>query len=670
MTLYAPVTDAFHHPDPTSSDDDGSNPGTDTSYIIADGILQSNAHRQSREAIPFNPTQDSSIHLQCAPPEPVGPPLACLKSNVAACSNSNDTVTTPDQLRPHVIARSIPLPLLCGTNEGSYGYSENNALEELAVEAAKQIERQLVDHGNGEIELNANYIVCTEDVLIAGVKMPGINFSDKADPTQCSQTNRRNVTEGSDTKFVGLGIPMASLVFCASSVRPCNPLRHDGWNDPYLMRLEEVVQKLDTVPAEILEWLRSQHWWEFSEMDFLMLITAYGQTGNFNRAERVLKYMNKKGYTPSVISHTALMEVYGRAGQCSKAEGIFHRMKSSGPEPSPLTYQIILKTFVEANKFEEAEAIFQNLLNEERASFKPDQKMFHMMIYMYRKAGNYNQARNIFSQMAEKGIPQSAVTFNSLMSFETSYKEVSSIYDQMQRSGIRPDAVSYTLLISAYGKVRREDEALAVFEEMVNAGVRPTRKAYNVLLDAFAISGMLQEAKTVFKSMRRDKVSPDLCSYATMISAYVNASNMDGAEKLFRRLKEDSLKPNVIVYGTLMKGYVKTNNIERVMRVYERMRMQGVESNQAIYTIIMDSYGKNSDFESTVVWFKEIRRGGLSPDQKAKNILFSLAKTPEEQEEANELVINEGSNLCEIMSSKSNKVDDGNGAERIGDFFI
>ncbi|XP_020582133.1 pentatricopeptide repeat-containing protein At3g59040 isoform X2 [Phalaenopsis equestris] len=411
------------------------------------------------------------------------------------------------------------------------------------------------------------------------------------------------------------------------------------------------------IVGEILEWLRSQHWWDFSEMDFLMLITAYGKTGDFNRAERVLKYMNKKSYTPNVISYTALMEAYGRAGQYSKAEAIFRRMKSSGPEPSPVTYQIILKTFVEANKFGEAAAVFQNLLSEERATFMPDQKMFHMMIYMYRKAGNYDQARKIFSQMSEKGIPQSTVSFNSLMSFETSYKEVSSIYDQMQRSGLRPDVVSYTLLISAYGKARREDEALAVFEEMLSAGVRPTRKAYNILLDAFAISGMLQEAKTVFKSMRRDKVTPDLCSYATMIAAYVNASDMDGAEKFFRRLKEDGLKPNAIVYGTLMKGYAKANNVERVMRVYERMRLQGVEPNQTIYTIIMDSYGKNSDFGSAVIWFKEMRRCGLPPDQKAKNILLSLAKTPEEQKEANELVVNTASGICKPTGGKSGEFD-------------
>lgn len=42
----------------------------------------------------------------------------------------------------------------------------------------------------------------------------------------------------------------------------------------------------------------------------------------------------------------------------------------------------------------------------------------------------------------------------------------------MQRADLRPDVVSYALLINAYGKARREEEALAVFEEMLDAGVR------------------------------------------------------------------------------------------------------------------------------------------------------------------------------------------------------
>ncbi|WCJ33368.1 Tetratricopeptide repeat (TPR)-like superfamily protein [Euphorbia peplus] len=392
--------------------------------------------------------------------------------------------------------------------------------------------------------------------------------------------------------------------------------------------------------AEILEWLRTQHWWDFNEMDSIMLITAYGKQGNFNAAEKVLGYMNKMGYAPNVVSHTALMEAYGRGFQYNNAEAIFRRMLSSGPEPSAVTYQIILKIFVEGNKFKEAEEVFESLLNEDQPPLKPDQQMFHMMIYMYRKAGNYDKARKLFAVMPERGVPQSTVTYNSLMSFETNYKEVSKIYDQMQRSGLRPDVVSYALLIKAYGRARREEEALAVFEEMLGAGVRPTQKAYNILLDAFAISGMVEQAQKVFKCMRRDRCTPDLCSYTTMLSAYVNASDMVGAEKFFSRLKQDGFEPNVVSYGTLIKGYAKLNNLEKVMDKYEEMQLSGIKANQTILTTIMDAHGKNKDFGSAVIWYKEMERLGLPPDKKSNNILLSLAKTSDEQEEANQLVGN------------------------------
>ncbi|EEF29795.1 pentatricopeptide repeat-containing protein, putative [Ricinus communis] len=394
--------------------------------------------------------------------------------------------------------------------------------------------------------------------------------------------------------------------------------------------------------SQILEWVRTQSWWDFNEMDSLMLITAYGKQGNFSAAEKVLSYMNKMGYVPNVVSHTALMEAYGRGARYNNAEAIFRRMQSSGPKPSAVTYQIILKNFVEGNKFKEAEEVFETLLDEEKSPLKPDQKMFHMMIYMHRKAGNYEKARQIFALMTQRGVPKSTVTYNSLMSFETNYKEVSKIYDQMQRSGLQPDVISYALLINAYGKARREDEALAVFEEMLDAGVRPTHKAYNILLDAFAISGMVEQARTVFKSMRRDRYTPDLCSYTTMLSAYVNASDMAGAENFFNRLKQDGLEPNVVTYGALIKGYAKTNNLDKMMEKYEEMQLRGVKANQTIFTTIMDAYGKNKDFGSAVIWYKEMEQYGVPPDQKAKNILLSLAKTADEQKEANQMVGHSG----------------------------
>lgn len=59
-----------------------------------------------------------------------------------------------------------------------------------------------------------------------------------------------------------------------------------------------------------------------------------------------------------------------------------------------------------------------------------------MMIYMFKKAGNYEKARKLFSEMAARGVPRTTITYNSLMSFETNYKEVSKIYDQVHLYGL------------------------------------------------------------------------------------------------------------------------------------------------------------------------------------------------------------------------------------------
>lgn len=144
------------------------------------------------------------------------------------------------------------------------------------------------------------------------------------------------------------------------------------------------------------------------------------------------------------------------------------------------------------------------------------------------------------------------------------------------------------------------------------------------------------------------RYSPDLCSYTTMLSAYVNASDMEGAEKFFKRLLQDGIEPNVVTYGTLINGYAKVNDVGKVMQKYEEMLERGIKANQTIFTTIMDAHGKNGDFDSAVVWFKEMESSGVPPDQKAKNVLLSLAKTDEERKEANELVLHSNNNLPKV----------------------
>lgn len=108
--------------------------------------------------------------------------------------------------------------------------------------------------------------------------------------------------------------------------------------------------------------------------------------------------------------------------------------------------KLMVNWVLQADKFEVAEEIFETLLNNESSPLRPDQKMFHMMIYMFRKARNYGKARKIFALMAERGVQRSTVTYNSLMSIETNYKEVSNIYDEVKLKGSLFSLVNHSLL--------------------------------------------------------------------------------------------------------------------------------------------------------------------------------------------------------------------------------
>ncbi|XP_058781426.1 pentatricopeptide repeat-containing protein At3g59040-like [Vicia villosa] len=95
-------------------------------------------------------------------------------------------------------------------------------------------------------------------------------------------------------------------------------------------------------------------------------------------------------------------------------------------------------------------------LKKELPSIHPDLDSFHFISGTTRE------------EYFRKGVNQFATGIDAMDSGDTKIKE--------QRANLRLDMVSYALLINAYGKARREDEALAVFKEMLDASVRYARE--------------------------------------------------------------------------------------------------------------------------------------------------------------------------------------------------
>ena len=95
-----------------------------------------------------------------------------------------------------------------------------------------------------------------------------------------------------------------------------------------------------------MEWLKQQNWWTFSELDYNLIIAAYGKMGEYEKVKRMMKGMEESGFKPNVASYTSLIEAYGRKKLFSEAEGILDKMMKEGPKPTQVTYQTMIGAFV------------------------------------------------------------------------------------------------------------------------------------------------------------------------------------------------------------------------------------------------------------------------------------------------------------------------------------
>ncbi|KAG2252287.1 hypothetical protein Bca52824_082423 [Brassica carinata] len=168
--------------------------------------------------------------------------------------------------------------------------------------------------------------------------------------------------------------------------------------------------------------------------------------------------------------------------------------------------------------------------------------MYHMMIYMHKKAGNYEKARKVFASMAEKGVPQSTVT----IAFET-YKEVSKIYDQHMeeqeerkklylRSMLLHNYVisvfTYGTMIKGYLKANDLDKVMEVYEKMRFSGIKANLTILTIIMDAFGRCKDFGSALSWYKEMESCGVTPDHKAKNVLLSLASSRDELEEGKEL------------------------------------------------------------------------------------------------------------------------------------------
>lgn len=294
------------------------------------------------------------------------------------------------------------------------------------------------------------------------------------------------------------------------------------------------------------------------------------------------------------------------------------------------------------------------------------------------KAKMVNKALSVFYQIKSRKCKPTASTYNSMILMlmqEGHYEKIHELYHEMCNEGdCFPDTMTYSVLVSAFGKLGRDDYAIRLFDEMKANGLHPTAKIYTTLLaiyfksgDEKALglvqemkdkgcaptvftytelikglgkSGRVEDAYSVFLNMLKDGCKPDVVLINNLINIFGKAGRLEDALKLFDQMRSWKCAPNVVTYNTVIKALFESKApASEAASWFEKMKANGVTPSSFTYSILIDGFCKTNRIEKALLLLEEMDEKGFPPCPAAYCSLINALGKAKRYEAANELFL-------------------------------
>jgi len=363
--------------------------------------------------------------------------------------------------------------------------------------------------------------------------------------------------------------------------------------------------------AKCMEGFRSK----LSMHDFSLIFREFAQRGDWQKALRLFKYMQRHQWCkPKEHVYTIMIGIMGREGMLDKASELFEEMPSNDVEWNVYSFTALINAYGRNGQYE---ASLHLLARMKRERVTPNLITYNTVINACAKGGlDWEGLLGLFAQMRHEGIQPDIITYNTLLSACSSrglVEEAGMVFRTMNEAGVVPDLVTYNSLVDTYGQAGQFEGAAELLREMEQAGNVPDVVAYNVLIDAYARIGEFQAAAEVFKQMQEAGCTPNVVTFSSLLEAYGKHGCYDDVRALFTDMKERGTEPNVVTYNTLIEVFGQGGFFRESINLFRDMLDGGVEPDMSTYTALLYSCGKGVLHREATEIYRHMRQRNLVP---------------------------------------------------------
>lgn len=252
-------------------------------------------------------------------------------------------------------------------------------------------------------------------------------------------------------------------------------------------------------------------------------------------------------------------------------------------KPDTRMYTIMMKGYMQKGRINEVKQLLVAMQSQDDACTLPNEVTYTTVITTCVRLGLLDEARSFLREMVTHKVPANVVTYNVLFKGYCEALQVTKgrlLLEDMRKAGVQPDVVSFNTLIDGYINIGDNASALAMYTQMREAGIAPSKQSYTNLIKACGKNAQPNLAEKIFQEMEEDRrVKADTIAWNALIDSYSKAGHTEGAKRAFQRMKYSGQVPTVATYGSLVKGFALRGKAGEALvlwkEIQERLELKG-----------------------------------------------------------------------------------------------
>ncbi|PKI50285.1 hypothetical protein CRG98_029358 [Punica granatum] len=275
------------------------------------------------------------------------------------------------------------------------------------------------------------------------------------------------------------------------------------------------------------------------------LIAGFLNLGNLEKANELFDELKERCLVYDGVVNATFMDWFFKQEREKEAMESYKSLLDRQFRMVPATCNVLIEVLLRYGKKTEAWALFDQMLdNHTPPNFHAvNSDTFNLMVNECFKNGQFEEAiatfRKVGTKAGSKPFQMDPLGYNNIITRYCEHgmlEEAASMFKELSSKSLAPDVSTHRILIEAYLKAERIDDALSMLHRIVDAGLRVVASFGNRVFEELIKNGKAVDCGQVLTKMGEKDPKPDPTCYEVVIRGLCNQGALDVAQDLIGQM--------------------------------------------------------------------------------------------------------------------------------------